>query len=383
MVRDREHDWSQDFESCARCTKSRWSENTFAVQPDIQRQSLSLDEEIEFIALVKMDAVEAIAALLKGNPFLVFSRDERGGPGDDPWPIRGTTTVLHEAKSAAMLEISLRCMYSCFTCLYSDRAQALQEYQAQINEGDSNSKTPLQRWAYSLKDPAIFELLLANGAHINTSSKYDTPLLHCVLKGIGSAAKIECASAARMLIANGADVHARDDYGDTPLHVTAGYGEVSKLLLENGADPNAKNKVGSTPLHRTAGWESAKLLLESGADPNAKNSDLSTPLHRAAEMDDPRHAKLLIDHGADVNAVARGGESPLHVAACRNRWAWNTVDFAKKGPRDVIELLLENRADATIRDSNGQTALDMVLKARDYKTRREVIEMLQAATASK
>ena len=55
--------------------------------------------------------------------------------------------------------------------------------------------------------------------------------------------------AARWLIANGADVDAKDKYGRTPLHmaVIGRYAEVAKLLIDNGADVNAKNEGGAFP----------------------------------------------------------------------------------------------------------------------------------------
>ena len=42
----------------------------------------------------------------------------------------------------------------------------------------------------------------------------------------------------RLLVENGAEVNARDEYGETPLHQTAerGYIEVVRLLVENGAE---------------------------------------------------------------------------------------------------------------------------------------------------
>ena len=47
----------------------------------------------------------------------------------------------------------------------------------------------------------------------------------------------------------GADVMARDMYGDTPLHLAAANGtpENIQALLEAGADPKAINESGKTP----------------------------------------------------------------------------------------------------------------------------------------
>mgnify|MGYP000689226386 FL=1 len=91
-------------------------------------------------------------------------------------------------------------------------------------------------------------------------------------------------------LADGANVNARDDqFGGTPLHGAAGYGQtkVAELLLTEGAEVDSKdNKYGVTPLHYAAlrgQKETAKLLISSGADVNAKNEEGGTPFHLAAE----------------------------------------------------------------------------------------------------
>jgi ankyrin repeat protein len=52
-----------------------------------------------------------------------------------------------------------------------------------------------------------------------------------------------------MLLARGADVHARQDLGFTALHGAAvgGGEEMIRLLLDQGADPAARNVAGKTP----------------------------------------------------------------------------------------------------------------------------------------
>ena len=108
----------------------------------------------------------------------------------------------------------------------------------------------------------------------------------------------------------GADLNAKEEDGETPLHVAAlrGPKETVELLLAKGADVNAKDENGVTPLHWTETEEIAELLIANGADVNAKTNDGHTPLDRAILNEDTETAALLRKHGAKTGKELKAEE---------------------------------------------------------------------------
>ena len=109
--------------------------------------------------------------------------------------------------------------------------------------------------------------------------------------------------------------------GKTPLHNPAYSPEVAKVLLANGAQVNARTNRGDTPLHLAVHYqwcvdrqrwtnkpEVAKVLLANGAQVSARCNDGDTALELAkrgrlerAYGDGPHHEMeaLLRQHGAE------------------------------------------------------------------------------------
>ena len=99
--------------------------------------------------------------------------------------------------------------------------------------------------------------------------------------------------------------------------------------------------------------EVAELLLKSGADVNCRQTDVPEGF--------PEYVKqpgISLVHTSEQPKRQFGlvpGMTPLHLAA------------VAKANADMVQFLLENGADANVRDSSGRTALDW---ARQYKESR-------------
>ena len=98
------------------------------------------------------------------------------------------------------------------------------------------------------------------------------------------------------LLNEGADVGARDQFGNTPLHVACyhGHTDIVRLLLERGADVGARDQFGDTPLHLACEWcayNTIEILIERGADVGAQGEDGRTPLDYACDLDESNPAR--------------------------------------------------------------------------------------------
>jgi hypothetical protein len=115
---------------------------------------------------------------------------------------------------------------------------------------------------------------------------------------------------AELLIANGADVNAQNDYGETPLDYDAWYNsetEIADLLRAHGGKHGVINGAAAG-----GNIEAVKEFLVAGTDGNVKDGWGWTPLHNAAWWGHKEIAELLLANGADVDAKDEDGYTPLH-----------------------------------------------------------------------
>lgn len=130
--------------------------------------------------------------------------------------------------------------------------------------------------------------------------------------------------AALLLDENPDLLNARCIHNATVLHylATDGCTRGVDFLARRGADVNAKNHYGEAPLIDTCilgDVETSKVLLAHGANPNALSSALETPIICAVRSGVPNLVELLINNGADPEYRTPAGKTIFDVMPLQNK----------------------------------------------------------------
>jgi ankyrin repeat protein len=192
----------------------------------------------------------------------------------------------------------------------------------------------------------VVEYLLGERAEVNDSSAGESPAL-CEAVAGGHEAVV------RLLLGAGADVGTRTDSNLTLLMMAAfkGHAGVMQALLAHGCgDLNARSRrEGETAVLiacREGHTDVVRLLLGAGAHAALPGTNGLTPLMYAAEGGHVGVVQALVTHGCgDLNARDEEyGLTALSMASLN-------------GHGEVVKLLLGARADWSIANSDGFTAL--------------------------
>jgi serine/threonine protein kinase/ankyrin repeat protein len=264
------------------------------------------------------------------------------------------------------------------------------------------SGVPIPFWSLSKANPSVISViqsprmtkyLLDKGANVNapvTIGAERTPpgIGDVVSTPLMAALRVGSIDSARMLIERGADVHAQDSVGRTPMTIAVTYNQPAiSLLLASGVDINEQTRFG-TPLltaaryqwfypEQESGWgpgvffisvhikeehNAVRILLEKGADPNIRDSEgrnalMVMSLEKRSENAVELIAETLLNAGCDINAADNKGRSPLMYAAI----------FERPG---VVKLLLKRGANINAKDHDGLSALDLAKKSGNEEINR-------------
>lgn len=160
--------------------------------------------------------------------------------------------------------------------------------------------------------------------------------------------------------------------GDTALHMAgaAFRRPMAMLLVAHGADCHAKNRLGAQPLHYaadtnhwepTAQAETIEYLLSIGADPNAVEKNGVAPLHRAVRTRSLPAVRALLDGGANPRARNKSGSTPLHLAVQTTGRGGSGGEHARQQQSAIISLLMERGASPSDKDGSGKQVSQVVM----------------------
>jgi ankyrin repeat protein len=273
-------------------------------------------------------------------------------------------------------------------------------------------QTPLM-WASARRHPAMMEFLISKGADVNAASTDRNYQRHVTAEGrpksldsggltpLLYAARENCSTCVDVLLRNKADIDKPDPDGVSPLMVAImnANWDLAKQLIQAGADVNQWDIYGEAPLfvalgNRTrteggrgsidplntaTGTEIIRMLLDHGANPNmqlffkpanvtgATNTRGSTPLIRAANAGDVEMVKLLLEKGADATIYMADRQTPIHaVIAGRSneKQAMELIGILARAGTDVNVVALINHGE----EVRGGSALHYATRKRQKET---------------
>jgi uncharacterized protein len=309
-----------------------------------------------------------------------------------------------------------------------EAAQLLLSHGATVDAKEKWGGQTALMWASARRHPEMMQLLISKGADVNASSVSRDYQRHVTAEGrpknldsggltpLLYAARENCIACVNVLVKSRADIDLPDPDGVSPLllAIMNANWDLAKQLIDAGADVNQWDIFGESPLftavdqrtridggrasidplNKTTGLAIVKLLLDRGADPNmqlffkpahlrgaggggdvrngaATSTRGSTPLIRAANNADLEVVKILLDHGADATLYMADRQTPIHAAIAGRAsepQALELIGILRKAGTDVNVVALINHEE----EVRGGSALHYAVRKR-YK---EVIKLL-------
>jgi ankyrin repeat protein len=334
---------------------------------DAAKILIDLGANVNEIAQATPEYLEKLAVMI-----------EEGTVKDDDPHVDGVTAVHVAAQGGHLATVNL-----------------LIEAGADVTVLDDEDRSPLLL-AVKGNYGDVANVLVKAGADPNTPYVDDDGKSHNLLM---DSIIVENEEFAKLLIQKGADLYSEDDHKVTTLLQAAHRGKVDivKELLESHSKNGGKSgwidsasDEGITPLLAASSEghaEVVKLLVDAKADVNAKDKDQTNSLMAAAARGHTGIVELLLKAGSNVNDQNADGHTALMFAyngknQVETLWE-RYLQFIKESkvdkPEDekiddggtgaiisdalenhskMIDLLIKNGADQSLKDKEGHTAKD-------------------------
>ncbi|MEZ0262179.1 MAG: ankyrin repeat domain-containing protein [Alphaproteobacteria bacterium] len=257
---------------------------------------------------------------------------------------------------------------------------------ATIGDGKSLIYTVVEK-GYADCIPVLAQL----GADMQEKTVYGCSLLFAPINN----GHVQCI---QPLVNAGVDPTLADQYQRTPFTYALQFDQLTSaevFYALTHPDLNAPDKNGNHLLNECLQWTRPKVvpfLLKNGADPNRKSKNGYTTLREALHSirDDATALQALLDAGADTRADSQDNEDknkswcsdleyarrhvkPEHLALVEKAAAkFSLIDAAKSGNVGEVRGLLAQGAPVDFADSKGWTPLGAAIVAGKW----EVVELL-------
>lgn len=296
-----------------------------------------------------------------------------------------------------------------------EAAQLLLERGATVDARENWGEQTALMWAAARRHPPMIQLLIDHGADINAAGKDRDYQRHVTAEGrpknmdtggftpLLYATRENCLACVEVLIANGADINLPDPDGVSPLHLAImnANWDVAATLLDAGADVNQWDIYGAAPLftilgnysrdgansidppNQANGREILDRLLAEGANPNMQlffrpagvrgstNTRGATPLIRAANNADTEMIDLLLEHGADATIYMADRQTPIHAVLAGRAREPQVIELIRQfhaAGTDINVIALVNHRE----EVRGGTALHYAVRNRFPDVIREL-----------
>ncbi len=219
---------------------------------------------------------------------------------------------------------------------------ALQASLSNVNEGDTNGRTPLS-WAASRSDFRSVRQLLLHGASANIPARDGRIALHMAAQ----AGSLPCL---KILMRYTANLNHTDNCGNTALHYSCrpvgdpkDHLRCAESLIHDGVHIDARDITGKTPLRvciECGNLQNALVFLDRGANMHAWTQDGMTLLMAAVFYN--RHAmlQLLIEKGALENQkMVKSNAAALMAIARSDTETKNILQRSLDPASEILEHL--------------------------------------------
>ena len=156
-----------------------------------------------------------------------------------------------------------------------------------------------------------------------------------------------------------ARLNARNEWGDTALHLAAeaGNAEICHMLKAAGASVTVRNNRGETCLHRSSVGghvEACRIIVGASVEYLLHEHKLNVASIYTGQGQDPEV----------VNSTNDAGYTALHHAA-------------RHGSRELIEILLKANADRMIENNAGETPYMVAQRSQQFEAERMLLNVEQ------